>query len=164
MFDRPRETVTFVENHDVARDKPIIHDKLLAYAYILTHEGYPCVFWQDYFNWNLAQEDNHSGIVALVRVHEKYAGGATRILYVDDDLYVMQRDGNGDQRGLVFVLNNRSTWNGAWVQTRWTDTHLSLDAWWGSFDNGIPADKWTNGGGWTELWAPARGYAVYIPQ
>jgi alpha-amylase len=164
MYDRPAETVTFVENHDVGRDKPIIHDKLLAYAYILTHEGYPCVFWQDYFNWNLGREENHSGIAALVKVHEKYAGGSTRILYVDDDLYVMQRDGNGAQCGLVLVLNNRSTWNGTWVQTRWTDTHLSAKAWLGSNDNGVPADKWTNGSGWTELWAPPRGYAVYIPQ
>ena len=93
LYDRPSETVTFVENHDVARDNPIIHDKMLAYAFILTHEGYPCVFWQDYFNFNLAQEGNPSGIAALVQVHEKYAGGAMRLLYVDDDLYVMQRDG-----------------------------------------------------------------------
>ena len=26
---------------------PINNDKMLAYAYILTHDGYPCVFWQD---------------------------------------------------------------------------------------------------------------------
>ena len=58
----PEQAVTFVENHDVVRDTPIINDKLLAYAFILTHEGYPCVFWQDYFNWNLAQPDNQSGI------------------------------------------------------------------------------------------------------
>ena len=54
MWDRPAQAVTFVENHDVVRDTPIINDKLLAYAFILTHEGYPCVFWQDYFNWDLA--------------------------------------------------------------------------------------------------------------
>lgn len=164
MYDRPAETVTFVENHDVARSNPIICDKMLAYAYIFTHEGYPCVFWQDYFNWNLAQEGNHNGIAALVQIHEKHAGGSTCILYVDDDLYVMQRDGQDAQRGLVLVLNNRSTWNGTWVQTRWTGTHLSPDAWWGSNDNGIPADKWTNDCGWTDLWAPPRGYAVYVPQ
>jgi alpha-amylase len=163
MYDRPAQTVTFVENHDVARDKSIIHDKLLAYAYILTHEGYPCVFWQDYFNWNLGHEGNHSGIAALVRIHEKYAGGSMRILYVDDDLYVMQRDGNDGQPGLVLVLNNRSNWNGEWVQTRWTDTRLSPHAWWSGNDDGIPADKWTNSSGWTELWAPPRGYVVYTP-
>lgn len=40
---------------------------------------------------------------------------------------------------IVLVLNNRCTWNGAWVQTRRT-----------------------NGDRWTELWAPLRGCAVYI--
>ncbi len=32
MWDRPAQAVTFVENHDVVRDSPIINDKLLAYA------------------------------------------------------------------------------------------------------------------------------------
>jgi hypothetical protein len=73
MWDRPAQAVTFVENHDVVRDTPIINDKLLAYAIILTHEGYPCVFWQDYFNWNLAQPENQNGIDALVKVHEQNA-------------------------------------------------------------------------------------------
>lgn len=164
LHDRAAETVTFVENHDIVRTDPIINDKMFAYAFILTHEGYPCVFWQDYFNWNLGQEGNQSGIAALVQVHEKYASGATRTLYVDDDLYVMQRDGNGAQRGLVLVLNNRGTWNGAWVQTRWTDTQLSPEAWRGNSNDGVPMDKRTDSSGWTELWAPPRGYAIYIPQ
>jgi len=54
-LDRPAQAVTFVENHDVVRNSPIVNDKLLAYAFILTHGGYPCVFWQDYFNWDLAR-------------------------------------------------------------------------------------------------------------
>ncbi|MBH0206132.1 MAG: hypothetical protein HP498_10035 [Nitrospira sp.] len=44
---QPLGAVTFVENHDTRDgEKPIIRDKLLAYAYILTHEGYPCVLLQ----------------------------------------------------------------------------------------------------------------------
>ncbi|MDD4652765.1 MAG: DUF1939 domain-containing protein [Methanothrix sp.] len=164
LHDRPEQAVTFVENHDISRDRPIIHDKLLAYAYILTHEGYPCVFWQDYYNWNLAQESTNNGIAALVRIHEKYAGGAARILYLDDDLYIMQRDGNGTQCGLVLVLNNRGNWNGTWVQTSWGNRHLCPEAWWSGNDTGNPEDRWTNESGWTQLWAPPRGYAVYVPQ
>jgi alpha-amylase len=164
LYDQPDETVTFVENHDVARTDPIINDKMLAYAYILTHDGYPCVFWQDYYNLNLAREGNCNGIAALVQVHEKYAGGATSALYMDDDLYVMQRGGQGSQRGLVLVLNNRSTWNGTRIKTQWINTHLSPEAWCGRDDNSEPMDKWTDESGWTELWAPPRGYAVYVPQ
>ena len=59
-----------------------MNDKLLAYSYILTHEGYPCVFWKDYFNFNLALEGTPNGIAALVSVHEKYAAGSTSILYL----------------------------------------------------------------------------------
>src|SRR5207244_12663978 len=88
-LDRPAQAVTFVENHDVVRNSPVINDKLLAYAFILTHEGYPCVFWQDYFNWNLAQPDNQSGIDALIKVHEQNAAGPMQVLFVDNDFYVM---------------------------------------------------------------------------
>lgn len=73
---QPGSVVTFVENHDLRDEgRPIVNDKLLAYSYILTHEGYPCVFWHDYFNYNLALRDLSNGIDALVAAHEKYAGG-----------------------------------------------------------------------------------------
>src|SRR5439155_18445164 len=110
LFERPEQAVTFVENHDIVRTDPIITDKMLAYAFILTHEGYPCVFWQDYYTWELGQEGSKSGIAALVRLHEDYAGGPSSVLYIDDDLYIMQRSGWGSQKGLIFVLNNRGSW------------------------------------------------------
>jgi hypothetical protein len=110
VWDRPAQAVTFVENHDVVRDSAIINDKRLAYAFILTHEGYPSVFCQDYFNWDLAQPNNQNGINALIKIHEQNAGGAAQVLLVNDDLYVMQRLGDGDQSGLIFVLNNRASW------------------------------------------------------
>ena len=163
MWGRPGQAVTFVENHDVVRDTPIVNDKLLAYALILTHEGYPCVFWQDYFNWNLAQPDNQSGISALVKVHEQNAAGATQILLINDDLYIMQRSGTGDHNGLVFVLNNRGTWNGTWVQTRWNNTRLVPAAWYSRDDLSTPEEKWTNESGWVDVWATPRGYVVYVP-
>ena len=163
MWDRPAQAVTFVENHDVVRDNPISNDKLLAYAFILTHEGYPCVFWEDYFNSNLAQPDNQNGIDALIRVHEQNATGPTQVLFVDDDLYVMQRAGSGDQNGLVLVLNNRGMWNGTWIQTRWKNMRLVPAAWRGRNDFEMPQEKRTNESGWVDLWAAPRGYAVYAP-
>lgn len=161
---RPTEAVTFVDNHDTREPgRPIVHDKLLAYAYILTHEGYPCVFWKDYYNWGLALEGTPHGIAALVEVHERYAGGGTEVLYVDDDLYVMQRSGHGDQPGLVLVLNNRGDgWNGARVRVRWPNQGFSPVAWWSASDLNRPADKWSDASGGLEVWAPPRGYAVYV--
>ena len=162
LWSRPGAAVTFVENHDIVRDDPIFGDKLLAYSYILTHEGYPCVFWQDYFNWGLAKPGMPNGIEALVKAHEAYAGGATQLLFVDDDLYVMQRLGTDGQPGLVYVLNNRGDWNGAWVQTNWRNKRLVPVAWHGR-DGSRPQDKFTDGSGRADMWAAPRGYAVYAP-
>ena len=36
-------------------------------------------------------------------------------------------------------------------------------AWRGHDDLGVPEEKWTNESGWVDLWAPPRGYAVYVP-
>jgi alpha-amylase len=163
--DRPIEAVTFVENHDIVRDNPIVNDKMLAYAFILTHEGYPCVFLQDYYRWSLGQKGNRSGIAALVKIHESHAGGGTAVLHVDDDLYIMQRNGSGNQQGLIFVLNNRGDgWCGARVRTLWRDTRFIAAAWRGRDDVGIPEEKGTNSDGLADFWAPPRGYTVYLPQ
>jgi alpha-amylase len=165
MKDRPLEAVTFVENHDIVRDNPIVNDKMLAYAFILTHEGYPCVFWQDYYTSGLDRAGSKNGIAALVRVHEDHAGGETSILHVDDDLYIMQRSGIGEQKGLIFVMNNRGdAWNGTWVLTPWTGTRFVPVAWRGRGDTAIPKEQWTRADGWGEFYAPPRGYAVYVPQ
>jgi alpha-amylase len=164
LNDLPNQAVTFVENHDVVRNDPIITDKMLAYAFILTHEGYPCVFWQDYYTWDLGKEGSKDGIAALVRIHEDHAGGSTSILHVDADLYIMQRNGWGSQKGLIFVLNNRGEWNGISVQTQWKNTRFVPMAWSGRDDPGTLQEKWTQEEGWSDFWAPPRGYAVYVPQ
>ncbi len=162
----PFQAVTFVDNHDTVRDpqNAVINEKLLAYAFILTAEGYPCVFWQDYFNFGLAARGTANGIAALVAAHEKYAGGGTSVLYADHDLYVMQRSGTGSQPGLILVLNNRGdTWNGAFVTTQWRTKRMTPVAWWGRNDTAAPADKWTDLNGKADFWAAQRGYAVYVP-
>ena len=158
-----QSAVTFVENHDLRDEgRPIVNDKLLAYSYILTHEGYPCVFWHDYFNLNLALSDSPNGIAALVSAHEKYAGGGTEVLYVDDTLYIMQRTGYEDKRGLVYVLNNRGdNWNGRLVTTQWTNASFAPVAWWSKSDMARPINQSTDRDGRAQFYAPPRGYAVY---
>ncbi|HEY6020660.1 MAG TPA: alpha-amylase family glycosyl hydrolase, partial [Candidatus Paceibacterota bacterium] len=160
---QPQTTVTFVENHDLRDEgRPIVNDKLLAYSYILTHEGYPCVFWHDYFNYNLALEGSSNGIAALVTAHEKYAAGATDVLYVDNNLYIMQRSGFGDDPGLIYVLNNRGDeWNGRLVTTHWGNASFQPVAWWSKTDMARPIDQFTDIDGRAQFYAPPRGYTVY---
>jgi alpha-amylase len=163
---KPEQTVTFVESHDL-RDagRPIIHDKLLAYSFILTHEGHPCIYWKDYFNHGLALRASPNGIDALVEAHERFAGGETRVLHVDDDLYIMERGGDASHAGLVYVLNNRGDdWRGAWVSTQWPNTGFRPVAWWGRMDMVRPIDQSTGRDGRGQFFAPPRGFAVYVPR
>lgn len=167
LKERPWAAVTFADNHDFREHEspPIINDKLLAYSYILTHQGYPCIFWKDYFNWGLGKEGTPNGIAALVSAHENYAGGETQTIWVDDNLYIMQRLGWENNPGLVFVLNNRGDrWNGAWVDTQWRGISFTPVAWWSGIDLSRPKTQWAYADGRAEFWAPPRGYVVYAPQ
>jgi alpha-amylase len=159
----PEQAVTFVDNHDTIRDpgSAINNDKLLAYSFILTHEGYPSVFWMDWYNYGLAKTGTPNGIAALVQAHEQYAGGSSSVLYVDDNLYVMQRGGFGTQNGLIYVLNNRGDgWDGTSVATQWQNADLKPVAW-GGQDDSQPDSKHTDSEGRADLWAGPRGWAVY---
>jgi alpha-amylase len=160
----PDRAVTFVDNHDFrgGDSPPIVNDKMMAYGFILTHGGYPCVFWQDYFEAGLGRPGDPRGIAALVAAHERYAGGETVIRYVDDELYIMERLGFGEQPGLVFVLNNRGDrWNGTFIDTRRGSTTYRPVAWCGR-DDATPRPTATAPDRRGEFWAPPRGYAVYI--
>jgi alpha-amylase len=64
----------------VARSAPIVNDKILAYAVILTHPGYPRVFWQDWFNFGLGPPARATGIAALVATHKVHTGGDLQVL------------------------------------------------------------------------------------
>jgi alpha-amylase len=147
---QPQTTVTFVENHDLREEgRPIVNDKLLAYSFILTHEGYPCVFWQDYFNYNLALEGTH-------------ARGGAQTLWLDENLYIMQRTGYDDKPGLVYVLNNHGdNWRGGLVTSRWPNATFEPVAWWSKFDMARPIDQTTDRDGRAHFYAAPRGFAVY---
>jgi alpha-amylase len=95
VTDHPKKAVTFVDNHDMGANM-IVNDKMLAYSYILAHEGYPSVFWYDYYNNGLARAGKPNGIDALIVAHHRHAGGGSQILHVDPDLYIMQRSGLRD--------------------------------------------------------------------
>ncbi|HBC73874.1 MAG TPA: alpha-amylase [Candidatus Wallbacteria bacterium] len=55
----PDRAVTFIDNHDTGSKQqhwPFPNDKvMIGYAYILTHPGIPCVFWEHYYDWNLKE-------------------------------------------------------------------------------------------------------------
>jgi alpha-amylase len=98
----PFQAVTFVENHDTDRKFPIFRNKLLAYAYILTSEGYPCVFYKDY-STDPGCFGLKSGIDNLIFIHEQLANGGTQQRFKDFDIFAYERLASP---GLLTVLNN----------------------------------------------------------
>ena len=65
----PTRAVTFIDNHDTGSTQkhwPFPSDHVGAgYAYIFTHPGLPCVFWDHYFTWGA---ELHKTIETLAEV------------------------------------------------------------------------------------------------
>src|SRR3984885_3052841 len=166
VMKRPMNAATFVDNHDMG-DNAIVNDKMMAYSFIMVHEGYPSIFWYDYYNNELARPLTPNGIDALIIAHHKYAGGDSQILHADPDLYIMQRvgykDDKVDQPGLIYVLNNLGDkWSGTSVKTKWANQKFAPIAWDGH-DTAHPDERTTDAEGNSEFPAPPRGFAIYAP-
>jgi len=101
----PLGSVTFAENADTDHSpfgsEAIIANKAQAYAYILTSEGYPCVFYKDY-----STDAGCFGLKAvidpLIWIHEHLAQGGTQQRWKDNGVFAFER--LGDPR-LLTALN-----------------------------------------------------------
>ena len=85
----PSRAVTFLDNHDTGSQQghwPFPGDKVMqGYAYILTHPGIPCLFWEHVYDWNL-----YDKIKKLVDIRKKFNIHSTskiKILKAEDGLY-----------------------------------------------------------------------------
>ena len=100
----PLNAVTFVENHDtdLTTGEKIIINKMLGYAYILTSEGYPCVYYRDY-----STDKNCFGLKPLIDnliwIHEMLAFGPTLQRWKDFNVFAFERLGAPN---LLVGLNN----------------------------------------------------------
>jgi len=154
----PLNAVTFVENHDtdLQNSQKIVTNKLLGYAYILTSEGYPCVFYKDYSTdpgcYGLKpQIDN------LIWIHEMLASGTTTQRWKDFDVFAYEREGGS--RLLVALNNDPSGPRTIHVATGFgSNVHLKDYT-------GHGGDVFTDGGGSVTLQVPANvnglGYMCY---
>jgi alpha-amylase len=145
---QPNHAVTFVENHDTDRGFPTKYNKHLAYAFILTTEGYPSVFWKDYFQYGLKQI-----IDPLIWIHEKFAFGKTIWHFADEDLLIYERDSDP---GLIVGLNDNQVFEKSqWIQTKY-GAFVQLHDYTG---NG--PDIKTEADGRVEIKVPANSYVAY---
>ena len=150
------QAVTFVENPDTDRNEPIAANKLLAYAHILTAEGYPCVFYRDYSPdpdcYGLKpQLDN------LIWIHENLAFGSTTTRFIDYQSFVYERTGYPNL--LVGLNNDAGGWRSVTVATGF-GAHTQLHDY-----TGQAGDVWTDGNGNATISLPpnnsGRGYVAF---
>lgn len=113
----PLGAITFVENHDTDRGGiggPIVRNKMLAYAYTLTSEGYPSVFYRDYSTdaqcFGLKPE-----IDPLIQIHEQLASGPTLQRWKDGGVFAFER--MGGEHLLVGLNKDASVSRSITVQT-----------------------------------------------
>lgn len=176
--------VSFIDNHDFDRTdylgetnqeghSPVVSNKMLAYAHMLTHPGYAQVWWRDYYHYGLGEP-----IDELIRYRKAFASGDYYALTRGDigspfwpdanptnpweSLYVAQRNGDGPNRGLIVAINKHPT--------QWAEVFVTQQngAWIGQTLRDLTGNA---GGGTTEVfsdgrvrvWAPPNSYTVWVP-
>ncbi|MFB6189702.1 MAG: alpha-amylase domain-containing protein [Halapricum sp.] len=134
----PTSALTFVSNHDSA---PPEYERL-AYAFVLTYEGYPRVY-----NHRIGIAD--SDISNLLWIRRNVLSGPASTRHVDSNLYVFER---GD--GLV-AINIGSSSQSQWVETGFGASTELADC------TGTTGNVTTNSDAWVQLTVPAQSYVVY---
>ncbi|SHJ05735.1 alpha-amylase [Aquimarina spongiae] len=118
----PSNAVTFTANHDTEKDpnpdnRISYGKKLLAYSYILTHDGYPTVFYLDYQAFK-------GQLNTLIEIYNTLAVGDVEIIEANKDEYIMKRSGSGDNPGLILYMNISGQTKQRTVQTNWAGKQL----------------------------------------
>ena len=108
----PQNAVTFVDNHDSQSGCSLesgVADwfKPLAYALILLmKEGYPCLFYGDYYSENGQASPHHDMLDMLLDIRKKYARGEQTLYFDHPSCVALVRHGDEDSSGLVLLLSN----------------------------------------------------------
>lgn len=151
----PEKAVTFVANHDTEKDSNpnnVISPerKLLAYAYLLTHSGYPCVFISDY-----EKPEWKEKIQKLLQIHRSLAIGEEKFYLASDTEFIDFRLGNDQSPGLLLFLNNGDNPATRTIPTHWKNKVL-LD-----YTQQQTQLYKTDAQGKVALTVPARSYGIW---
>ncbi|MGI8581847.1 MAG: alpha-amylase domain-containing protein [Chitinophagaceae bacterium] len=144
----PSRAYTFVSNHDIERDPGNMNAvaKLKAYAYILTAEGTPFIFYTDYESIL-----DKAKLNILINIKKTLAAGTTTKLYGSATEYIIRRNGTP---GLVAYFNNGSTAEQRKIQTVWANTVLKDYT-------GAHPDVTTDASGYATISCKEYSYSVY---
>jgi alpha-amylase len=91
----PSRAVTFLDNHDTGSQQshwPFPTKKVMqGYAYILTHPGIPCLFWEHIYDWKL-----YAKLKKIVSIRKSYKIKSTskvKIVKAEKGIYAAVIDG-----------------------------------------------------------------------
>ncbi|KAA1248110.1 alpha-amylase [Aquimarina sp. RZ0] len=151
----PANAVTFTANHDTEKDENPDNrisyaNKLLAYSYILTHDGYPTIFYLDYEN-----ESFKEPIKKLITIYNTIADGDIEIIIASEDEYIMKRNGNGDNPGLILYMNISNRTKQFEVTSNWANKTL-ID-----YTDNSAATPTADNEGKVIIQAPGKSFSVW---
>ncbi|WP_371812625.1 alpha-amylase [Aquimarina sp. U1-2] len=151
----PDKAVTFTANHDTEKDENTNNNisyanKLLAYAYMLTHDGYPTIFYLDYENESFKKQ-----IQNLILINSTIATGDIEIIEANKDEYIMKRNGSGDNPGLIFYMNISNNTKQYTMQTNWENKTLV------DYANNSKITPSTDAEGNTTIYAKAGSFSIW---
>jgi alpha-amylase len=136
----PHQSVTFVSNHD----SPPPALERLAYAYVLTSEGYPRVY-----SGRIDPDDEE--LRRLLWVRRSFARGPTYTRHADRDVFAFEREGH-----LLVGLNRAARSKTVTVRTSWAAESLHAR---GGTGETVDTDE----AGRVDLTVPPEGWVCYAP-
>jgi hypothetical protein len=92
----PAKSVTFIENHDTWREEiqeynffatRDVSKHAQSYAYILTHPGVPCIFWDHLFKWKDGINDQIKKLIKIRRESGLHSTSTVNIVKAETGLY-----------------------------------------------------------------------------
>ncbi|MCK5073496.1 MAG: hypothetical protein KAQ98_08735 [Bacteriovoracaceae bacterium] len=92
----PVKSITFIDNHDTGSTQnhwPFgnMEEVMQGYAYILTHPGVPCVFWDHFYDWGL--KDKIKNLIKLRKNQNIQSDADLSIVKAESGLYAAYIDG-----------------------------------------------------------------------
>jgi alpha-amylase len=152
----PDQAVTFVNNHDTEKDTQqgnrigSATNRMLAYAYIFTHPGYPCLFYSDY-----EKLLDKKKIARLIQINRALAKGHVNVLFADANHYLAQRTGDDTSPGLLLHLNNSAQNVKRSVTTPWKNAVIY------DYSENSTLTLRTDAQGRVDISTPAQSYSVW---
>ena len=139
----PAYAVTFVDNHDTGSTQKHWEidpgDLAPAYAFILTHPGYPCVAWQHYFTGSGSQYKGSTSV----------SGTSNNMKQHIDQLISIRKSAGIEYDSAITVKAATTTLYAAEI----TGTNKSVSV-------KIGGDSWTPSGSWTSVYS-GTNFAIW---